>query len=81
VLLPAHAWFERGGHICTVEGDRRQSAKILDPIAGLKGLDEVLKTICDKLGVKMGAPTAPCCEICSSKVSPDLAKQVQVEEV
>jgi formate dehydrogenase major subunit len=81
VLLPAPAWFERSGHLCTLEGERRQLAKILDPIAGLKGFGEILQSICDKLGVKMGAPsTAPCENVFGSKISPDLAKQVQVEE-
>jgi formate dehydrogenase major subunit len=81
VLLPAPAWYERSGHLCTLEGERRKLAKILDPIAGLKGFGEVLQTICDKLGVKMGTPsTAPCENVFNSKISPDLAKQVQVEE-
>jgi formate dehydrogenase major subunit len=82
VLLPAPAWFERSGHLCTLEGERRRLEKIIDPIAGLKGFGEILQTICDKLGVKMGAPsTAPCENVFLSKISPDLAKQVQVEEV
>jgi formate dehydrogenase major subunit len=81
VLLPAPAWFERSGHLCTLEGERRRLEKILDPIAGLKGFGEILQTICDKLGVTMGAPsTAPCENVFSSKISPDLAKQVKVEE-
>ena len=81
VLLPAPAWFERSGHLCSLEGERRQLAKILDPIAGLKGFGEILQTICDKLGVRMGTPsTAPCDNVFSSRISPDLAKQVQVEE-
>jgi formate dehydrogenase major subunit len=82
VLLPAPAWFEHSGHLCTLEGERRRVAKILDPIHGLKGLGEILQTICDKLGVTMGAPTtAPCENVFRSKISPDLAKQVRVEEV
>ena len=82
VLLPAPAWFERSGHLCTLEGERRPLAKIIDPIAGLKSFGEILQTICDKLGVKMDAPsTAPCENVFDSKISPDLAKQVQVEEV
>lgn len=82
VILPAPAWFERSGHLCTLEGERRQLNKILDPIPGLKGFGEVLQVLCTKLGVKMGTPsTAPCENIFVSKVSPDLAKQVQVKEV
>jgi formate dehydrogenase major subunit len=82
VILPAPAWFERSGHLCTLEGERRQISKILDPIPGLKGFGEILQALCDRVGVKMGAPsTAPCENVFSSKISPDLAKQVQVMEV
>jgi formate dehydrogenase major subunit len=82
VILPAPAWFERSGHLCTLEGERRQLSKILDPIRGLKGFGEILQALCDRVGVKMGAPsTAPCENVFSSKISPDLAKQVQVTEV
>ena len=82
VILPAPAWFERSGHLCTLEGERRQLAKILDPIPGLKGFGEIMQTLCSKVEVKMGTPsTAPCENVFSSKVSPDLAKQVQVKEV
>jgi formate dehydrogenase major subunit len=81
VILPAPAWYERSGHLCTLEGERRHVAKILDPIPGLKGFGEVLQSLCDRLGVKMGAPsTAPCENVFSSKISPDLTKQVQVKE-
>lgn len=82
VILPAPAWYERSGHLCTLEGERRQVTKILDPIPGLKGFGEILQTLCSKLGVRMGTPTtAPCENIFVSKISPDLAKQVQVREV
>ncbi|MDR1048957.1 MAG: molybdopterin-dependent oxidoreductase [Synergistaceae bacterium] len=79
VVLPAPAWFERSGHLCTLEGERRAVAKILDPIPGLKSLGEIMQFLCGKLGVKMGTPsTSPCDNVFSSKISPDLTKQVQV---
>ncbi|MDR1874350.1 MAG: (2Fe-2S)-binding protein [Synergistaceae bacterium] len=81
VLLPAPAWFERSGHLCTLEGERRQLSKILDPVRGLKGFGEVLQALCEKVGVKMGNPsTSPCENVFASKISPDLAKQVEVDE-
>ena len=82
VILPAPAWFERSGHLCTLDGERRKVSKILDPILGLKGFGEILQALCDRLNIKMAVPsTAPCENVFVSKVSPDLAKQVQVKEV
>ena len=82
VILPAPAWFERSGHLCTLDGERRKVSKILDPIPGLKGFGEILQALCDRLKIKMAVPsTAPCENVFVSKVSPDLAKQVQVKEV
>ncbi|GHS86696.1 4Fe-4S ferredoxin [Synergistales bacterium] len=79
VILPAPAWFERSGHLCTLEGERLQVAKILSPIPGLKGFGEVMQNLCDKMGVKMSAPsTAPCENMFTSKLSPDQAKSVEV---
>jgi hypothetical protein len=76
------AFFNRFNVPAETLGERRKLEKILDPIAGLRGFGDILQTICDKLGVKMGTPsTAPCENLFSSKISPDLAKQVQVEEV
>jgi formate dehydrogenase major subunit len=81
VLLPAPAWFERSGHLCTLEGERRQLSKILDPISGLKGFGEILQALCERVGVKMGTPsTAPCENVFASKISPDLAKQVEINK-
>ncbi|MDR1733220.1 MAG: molybdopterin-dependent oxidoreductase [Synergistaceae bacterium] len=82
VLLPAPAWFEREGHFFTLEGERRTLSKIMDPDPGQKGFTEILQTICEKAGVKMtDSSAAPFENVFSSKISADLAKQVQVREV
>ena len=75
VLLPAPAWFERSGHFCTIEGERRRLNVIVPPVATLKGLSSVFEGIARDLGVSVGRPeTAPCEEFFVSSVSPDLAK-------
>lgn len=75
VLLPAPAWFERSGHFCTIEGERRRLNVIVPPKADLKGLSSVMDGIAKDLGVTVGRPeTAPCEEFFVSKVSPELAK-------
>jgi formate dehydrogenase major subunit len=75
VLLPAPAWFERSGHFCTIEGERRRLNVIVPPQANLKGLSSVFETIAKDLGIRVERPeTAPCAEFFVSKVSPELAK-------
>jgi len=82
VLLPAPAWFERSGHFCTIEGERRRLNVIVPPQASLKGLSSVFETIAKDLGVRVGRPeTAPCEEFFVSKVTPELAKMAALEEV
>jgi formate dehydrogenase major subunit len=77
VILPAPAWFERSGHLCTLEGERRRVSKIIDPIPGLKGFGEVFQTICGHLGLTMKAPsTVPCENVFKSRITPDLARPV-----
>jgi formate dehydrogenase major subunit len=79
VILPAPAWFERSGHLCTLEGERRRVSKIIDPIPGLKGLGEVFQTICGHLGLAMKAPsTVPCENVFQSRITPDLTRPAQV---
>lgn len=81
VVLPAPAWFERSGHLCTLEGERRKVSRVTEPIAGLKGFGEILETICRKLGIAMEAPsTSPCENVFASKISPDQAQPVQIKE-
>jgi formate dehydrogenase major subunit len=75
VLLPAPAWFERSGHFCTIEGERRRLNVIVPPVAALKGLSSVFEGIARDLGISVGRPeTAPCEEFFVSSVSPELAK-------
>ena len=75
VLLPAPAWFERSGHFCTIEGERRRLNVIVPPKANLKGLSSILEGIAKDLGVTLGRPeTAPCEQFFVSSVSPELAK-------
>ena len=75
VLLPAPAWFERSGHFCTIEGERRRLNVIVPPKADLKGLSSVMDGIAKDLGLTVGRPeTAPCEEFFVSSVAPELAK-------
>ncbi len=75
VLLPAPAWFERSGHFCTIEGERRRLNVIVPPQASLKGLSTVFEGIAKDLGITVGRPeTAPCEKFFVSSVSPELAK-------
>ncbi len=75
VLLPAPAWFERSGHFCTIEGERRRLNVIVPPKADLKGLSTVLEGIAKDLGLTVGRPgSAPCEQFFVSSVSPELAK-------
>jgi len=75
VLLPAPAWFERSGHFCTIEGERRRLNVIVPPMAALKGLSSVFEGIARDIGISVGRPeTAPCEEFFVSSVSPELAK-------
>ncbi len=75
VLLPAPAWFERSGHFCTIEGERRRLNVIVPPVAALKGLSSVFEGIARDLGITVGRPeTAPCEQFFVSSVSPELAK-------
>ena len=75
VLLPAPAWFERSGHFCTIEGERRRLNVIVPPVAALKGLSSVFEGIARDIGISVGRPeTAPCEEFFVSSVSPELAK-------
>lgn len=80
VLLPAAAWFERSGHFCTIEGERRRLNVIVPPREGLKGLSSVLEAIAKKANVTMGRPeTAPCEDLFTSKVAPEQARMVTLQ--
>jgi NADH dehydrogenase/NADH:ubiquinone oxidoreductase 75 kD subunit (chain G) len=75
VLLPAPAWFERSGHFCTIEGERRRLNVIVPPVAALKGLSSVFDGVARDIGISVGRPeTAPCEQFFVSSVSPELAK-------
>ncbi|MBL3593255.1 MAG: molybdopterin-dependent oxidoreductase [Synergistaceae bacterium] len=77
VLLPAPAWFERSGHFCTIEGERRRLNVIVPPAAELRGLSAVLEGMAQRLGVKLGRPeTAPCVNAFKSEKDPASARMV-----
>jgi formate dehydrogenase major subunit len=68
ILLPAPAWYERSGHYCTIEGERRKLNTIVPPKGDLKGLHYVMDEFAKKLGVKLGKPeTSPCEEVFKSQ--------------
>jgi formate dehydrogenase major subunit len=80
VILPAPAWFERSGHLCTLEGERRQVSKIINPIPGLRGLGDIFQTICGRLGLTMKTPsTIPCENVFKSRIAPGLTRPVPVD--
>jgi formate dehydrogenase major subunit len=61
VLLPAPAWYERSGHFCTIEGERRRLNVIVPPKADFKGLGSIFEEIARRLGKTLVRPeTAPC---------------------
>lgn len=82
ILLPAPAWYERSGHFCTLEGERRKVNVIVPPKTELKGLSEIFGTITEKMGLPMNSSDVrPCENIYTSKVSPDKARTAVLEEV
>lgn len=82
VLLPAPAWFERSGHYCTIEGERRRLNVVVQPKGEVRGLASVLKDLSKDLGVSPGKPKeAPCGNLFASEKSPADARMVLLEEV
>ncbi|MEA3508760.1 MAG: molybdopterin-dependent oxidoreductase, partial [Synergistota bacterium] len=82
VLLPAPAWFERSGHFCTIEGERRKLNVIVPPQGQVRGLASVLQDLSKDLGVKPGAPeTPPCEQLFAGETLPEKARMVSLEEV
>jgi formate dehydrogenase major subunit len=82
VLLPAPAWYERSGHFCTIEGERRRLNVIVSPQGDVRSLSSVLGDVAENLDVSLGKPEAvPCEQIYESQISPNKAKMVELEEV
>ncbi|MBN1333640.1 MAG: (2Fe-2S)-binding protein [Synergistales bacterium] len=82
VLIPSPAWYERSGHFCTIEGERRKLNTMVKPQLNLKGLGEIFSTLTEKMGVKLNrSEVQPCENIFNSTVPADKACQVAVEEV
>lgn len=82
VLLPAPAWYERSGHFCTIEGERRRLNVIVPPRKDLKGLSEIFNTITNKMGTSIvSSDVRPCENIFTTQVPPEKAKMAQLEEV
>ena len=82
VLLPAPAWFERGGHYCTIEGERRHLNVVVPPKGEIRGLSSILEDLSANLGVKPGKPEEPPCGnlfICENP--PANARMVSLKEV
>ncbi|MGC9372825.1 MAG: 2Fe-2S iron-sulfur cluster-binding protein [Thermovirgaceae bacterium] len=82
VLLPAPAWYERSGHFCTIEGERRRLNVIVSPQGDVRSLSSVLGDVARNLDVSLGKPeAAPCEQIYESQIAPNKAKMVELEEV
>lgn len=82
VLLPVPAWFERSGHYCTLEGERRKMNVVVPPQDNLKGLGSIMKELAAKLGHKLQeTSTAPCGNVYVAKTAPDKAQIVTTKEV
>ena len=82
VLLPMPAWYERSGHFCTLEGERRRVNMIVPPKEGLRGLSKVFQDLASKMGISLVSSSAsPCENIFKSRFSPDKAQVVSSEEV
>lgn len=82
VLLPAPAWYERSGHYCTLEGERRKMNVVVPPAEGLKGLGAIMKELAGKMGYELKeASTSPCENVYKAKVAPDKAQIVSLKEV
>jgi formate dehydrogenase major subunit len=82
VLLPAPAWYERSGHFCTIEGERRKLNVIVSPHGDVRSLSSILGDVAENLDVSLGKPEAvPCEQIYESKIAPNKAKMVELEEV
>ena len=82
ILLPAPAWYERSGHFCTIEGERRRLNVIVRPQKDLKGLSEIFNTITDKMGISIASSEVrPCENIFTNQVPPEKAQMAVLEEV
>lgn len=82
VLLPAPAWFERSGHYCTLEGERRRMNMIVPPKGNLKGLSVIMNELAGKLGRELQpASAAPCENVYEAKAPSSAAAVVPVKEV
>lgn len=82
VLLPAPAWFERSGHYCTIEGERRRLNVVVPPKGEIRGLSSILKDLSAGLGVEPGKPKeSPCGNLFASEKPPADARMVSLEEV
>lgn len=83
VLLPMPAWYERSGHFCTLEGERRRMNMIVPPKEGLRGLSKIFQDLASRMGVSLATSSSasPCENVFKSHVSPDKAQVVSSEEV
>lgn len=82
VLLPTPAWYEKSGHFCTIEGERRSLRVIVPPKLELRGLSDVLSNLSGKMNISINSSDVrPCENIFQSKVSPDKATMAVLEEV
>ena len=82
VLLPAPAWFERRGHYCTLEGERRRMNMIVPPKGNLKGLSVIMDELAGKLGLELQpASAAPCENVYEAKSPSAAARTVSLKEV
>ncbi len=80
ILLPAPAWYERSGHYCTLEGERRRMNLIVPPKSELRGLSAILHEMAAKAGVpfETGNSAVPCENVFKSTLPPEQARIVAV---
>ncbi|MCF7936266.1 MAG: molybdopterin-dependent oxidoreductase [Synergistales bacterium] len=82
VLLPAPAWYERSGHYCTIEGERRKLNVIVPPRGEVKGLATVFDALAEKMGITIRQPEiAPCASLFESKIPASQAQMVTEQGV
>lgn len=82
VLLPAPAWFERSGHYCTMEGERRRMNMVVPPKGDLKGLSVIMGELAGKMGLTLQpSSAAPCENVYEAKAPSTSARTVSLKEV
>ncbi len=53
VVFPAATWLEQEGHFLSLDGRLQKAARVLAPEEDVKPVDEVVKSLAEKLGIKL----------------------------